>query len=72
MDAYDTNLTTTGKSIKEIVTITNLELPYVNNWLLANKLSLNITKTEQMFIGSDDNLRKIRNIPYTHIANNLI
>ena len=25
-----------------------------------------------MFIGSDDNFRKIRNIPYTHIGNNLI
>ena len=70
--ADDTNLTTTGKSIKEIVTTTNLELSNVNNWLLANKLSLNRTRTEQMFIGSDDNFRKIRNIPYTHIGNNLI
>ena len=38
--ADDTNLTTTSKSIKEIVKTTNIaELSYVNNWLLANKLS---------------------------------
>ena len=72
MYADDTNLTTSGKSIKEIVNTTNTELHNVNNWLSANKLSLNKGKTEQMFIGSDDNLRKIRNVPYTHIGNNFI
>ena len=41
-------------------------------WLLANKLSLNVTKTEYMFIGSDDNLRKIRDIPHLNLGDTSI
>ena len=36
---------------------------YVCLCLKANKLSLNVTKTEYMFIGSDHNLTKITNAP---------
>ena len=72
MYADDTNLTTTGKSLKDIVNATNTELSNVNSWLLAIKLSLNKTKTEQMFIGSDDNLKNIRNMSYAHIGNKSI
>ena len=72
MYADDTNLTTTGKSLKDIVNATNTELSNVNSWLLANMLSLNKTKTEQMFIGSDDNVKKIRNVSYAHIGNKSI
>ena len=66
--ADDSSITTTGKSIKEIVQSASCDLHNVKEWLLANKLSLNVTKTEHMFIGSDDNLRKIRDVPHLHLG----
>ena len=59
MFADDTNITTTGKSITKLIQFTNIDLKNISDWLLANKLSLNVTKTEQMFIASDDSLNKI-------------
>jgi hypothetical protein len=49
MYADDTNITT-GTSIREIVTHANNDLNNISNWLKANKLSLNVTKTEYRFI----------------------
>ena len=72
MYADDTNITVSGKSLKDVVNITNTELHDVSNWLSANKLSLNQSKTEQMFIGSDDKLRKITNVACIHIGNTFI
>ena len=63
MYADDTNITTTGSSLKEMVNLANKDLENINEWLMANKLSLNVTKTEYMFIGSDHNLTKIRDMP---------
>ena len=61
-----TNITTTGKSIKEITTGANADLENIRIWLKANKLTLNVTKskTEYMFIASDCNLDQLRDIPY--------
>jgi hypothetical protein len=56
MYADDTNITTTGKSIKEIVFGANVNLENIRIWLKANKLTINITKTEY--------LDKLRDIPY--------
>ncbi|CAB4038506.1 Hypothetical predicted protein, partial [Paramuricea clavata] len=64
MYADDTNITTTGKSIKEIASGANTDLENIRIWLKANKLTLNVTKTEYMFIASDSNLDKLRDIPY--------
>jgi hypothetical protein len=65
MYADDTNITTTGKSIKEIVIgANNADLENIRMWLKANKLTINVTKTEYMFIASDSNLDKLRDIPY--------
>ena len=50
MYADDTNITKTGKSIKEITTRANANLENIRLWLKANKLTLNVTKTEYMFI----------------------
>jgi retron-type reverse transcriptase len=53
MYADDTNITTTGKSIKEIVIQgANADLENIRIWLKANKLTINVTKTEYMFIAS--------------------
>lgn len=62
MYADDTNITTSGRSLKTVIQLTNKDLSNIKQWLLANKLSLNATKTEHMFIGSDDNLNKTRNL----------
>ena len=39
-------------SLDEIQNVINSELKNLNSWLIANRLSLNITKTEFMTIGS--------------------
>jgi len=65
MYADDTNLTTCSTSQKSLFDKVNKDISNVQNWLKANKLSLNSTKTEYMLIGSDDNLRKIH--PEQHL-----
>ena len=37
----------------------NRDLAYVNEWLLANKLSLNVVKTEFILVGSAQKLNSI-------------
>ena len=44
--ADDTNLTVAGDSIQEIESNMNSDLAHVNQWLLANKLNLNVVKSE--------------------------
>ena len=44
--ADDTNLLITGKSLKTIKKHTNIDLKLLCNWLKANKISLNSSKTE--------------------------
>ena len=46
-----------------MINFANADLENINEWLKANKISLNTVKTEYMFIGSDHNLSKIRDIP---------
>ena len=72
MYADDTNITTSGKSLNHIIQSANSDLSSITQWLLTNKLSLNVTMTEQLFIGSDDNLRKINDKSYISIDNNPI
>ena len=60
MYADDTNITTSGRSLSQIIHSVNTDLASVRDWLLANKLSINVAKTEQMFIGSDASLSKIQ------------
>jgi hypothetical protein len=55
----DTNLTVAGESIQEIELNMNSDLACINEWLLANKLSLNVTKTEFILIGSAHKLNNL-------------
>ena len=52
MFANDTNITVPGCTFAELEQATNFELTNVYSWLKANKLSLNIAKTESMVIES--------------------
>ena len=50
--ADDTNLTASGDSITDVEIAVNSDLENLRKWLIANKLSLNVAKTEFMLIGS--------------------
>ena len=52
MFADDTNITVPGCTFAELEQATNFELNNLYNWLKANKLSLNIAKTEFMVIST--------------------
>ena len=52
MFAVDTNLSTSGISPADIENKINDDLLNVNSWLVTNKLTLNIKKTEFMLIES--------------------
>ena len=59
--ADDTNLTASSHSIADIEIAANSDLENLRHWLIANKLSLNVAKTEFMFIGSPQMLRNVSN-----------
>ena len=52
MFANDTNITVPGCTFAELEQATNSELTNLYSWLKANKLSLNIAKTEFMVVSS--------------------
>ena len=56
MFADDTTITISGSSLDDLEQETNLELLNLHCWLKANKLSLNVAKTEFMVIGSPQKL----------------
>jgi hypothetical protein len=58
--ADDTNLTTSGISAEVVQSQLNEDLEKVHRWWLANKLTLNIEKTEYMLIGSRQRLNDIQ------------
>ena len=56
MYADDTHLTFATNNMKDIEFYQNQYLANVNQWLIANKLTLNQSKTEFMLIGSRQRL----------------
>jgi hypothetical protein len=69
MFADDTTLTASGKSIQQIESKINCDLINIKEWLLGNKLSLNLTKTEYLVIGSQFNLNNLTSEPNIMIDN---
>ena len=51
MFADDTNITTSAGSVEKLETQLNIELDKIYRWLVANRLTLNVSKTEYMIIG---------------------
>ena len=70
--ADDKNITVSGKSIEEMERTINLDLLNVKEWLLANKLSLNIVKTEYLLIGSPHNTKHLSSEPKVCVGNESI
>ena len=52
MFADDTNISYAANTLSELENVINSELKNLKYWLEANKLNLNIAKTEFMIIGS--------------------
>ena len=72
MFADDTNLTASGDTITNIEVKLNKDLENIHQWLLANKLTLNMDKTECMIAGSRQRINKIENDPDIRLGNDNI
>ena len=59
MYADDTHLTYADSDVNAIQSCLNEDLQNISEWLIANKLTLNMTKTEFMLIGSRQKLRTL-------------
>ena len=81
--ADDTSLTVSGKNKDDLLYQINLELPYISDWLWANKLALNLKKTKYLvfqprqkinfnllppLILAGEILEKVSNIKYLEIV----
>ena len=63
MFADDANLSCKGQSSADIEYKLNCDLDNIQKWLISNKLTLNLTKTDYMLIGSQQRLDKILETP---------
>ena len=69
----DTNITFVAGTTSELESLINIELQNLNQWLQANRLSLNVAKTEFMIISSrQKQLTKTHNHINIKIENNRI
>ena len=59
MYADDTNVTFSAATIPDLESQINSDLKYIDRWLKANKLSLNVAKTEFMVISSRQKLQSL-------------
>ena len=66
--ADDTHLTLAGNSANSIELNLNKDLASVSEWFIANKLTLNKSKTEFMLIGSRQRLRSFVHSPSLKIG----
>ena len=57
--ADNTNITVAGNSLNDVEDAVNSDLERLRKWLITNKLSLNVAKTEFMLIGTKPMLNKI-------------
>ena len=65
--ADDTHLTYADKDVNIIQSCLNEDLLNISKWLIANKLTLNMTKTEFMLIGSRQKLNTLTTSPVLNI-----
>jgi hypothetical protein len=70
MYADDTNISLQSNNPNELENLMNIELSNLKTWLDANKLSLNIAKTEFMVIGSHQRLSTFDNCDIKVHVNN--
>ena len=59
--ADDTNITFADSTMTDLENAVNLELRSLQRWLIKNRLSLNLAKTEFMVIGSNQRTHALSN-----------
>ena len=59
MYADDTSISYSSSSLEDVNQTLNSELSHLKKWLLGNKLSLNILKTQALVVGSQPKIKKI-------------
>ncbi|CAB4027462.1 Hypothetical predicted protein [Paramuricea clavata] len=69
MFADDIQIATSSNDIKVITETLNRDLNNVANWLSANKLTMNNSKTEYMIIGSKKRLSQVTADPAISVGN---
>ncbi len=69
MFADDTQIATSSDDIKVITETLNRDLNNVADWLSANKLTLNNSKTKYMIIGSKKRLSQVTADPAINVGN---
>ena len=72
MYADDTDLTSALKKSSDLNTEILPELIKICDWLQANKLSLNVVKTEYMIIGSKQSIIQSGLIPKIKVVNTYV
>ena len=68
MFADDTALTASGDSVLDAEVAINHDLGNIKQWLSANKLSLNLFKTEYLLIRSRHNINNLFHAPKVHVG----
>ena len=68
MFADDTTLTVPGESVLDAEVAINHDLANIKQWLSANKLPLNLVKTEYLLIGSRHNINNLSHAPKVHVG----
>ena len=68
MYADDTNLTAFSNDLHSLQTILNSGLNNIHQWLVANKLTLNVDKREYMIIGTRQKLNHLSHDMEVHIG----
>ena len=59
MYAYDTSISYSSRYVTDLTQVVNTDLDSTRLWLEDNKLSLNVTKTQSMILGSGIRLRSL-------------
>jgi len=59
MYADDSNVTFSAVNIPDLESLINSDLKYIDRWLKANKLSLDVAKTEFMVISLRQKLQSL-------------
>ena len=72
MYAEDTNLTFASNNIDDINYYLNQDLANMNKWLIANRLTLNQSKTEFMLLGSRQRISTFQTVPCLELHGALI
>ena len=72
MFADDTQIDASSNNIESIANTLNEDLANFSDWMKANKLSLNTSKTEYMIIGSHQRLHQIQSVPSIILDNTQI